>query len=249
MHCKRLRPPSAGARPAADQKQACADPRTGRPRAWRQGAERDDRTMNATVRIGISGWTYDRWRGTFFPPKLARRAQLRYAAGRFDSIEINGTFYGLLAPDDFAKFHDETPDDFVFAVKAPRFITHMLRARDLGTPLVELPRVRRAAARREAAARCCGSSPSATRSMPPPSRGFLARVAARHGPGRATSPRRHDDRPRKGRGPRSASTARCATPSRSAARRSRSAASSTCCASTTSRSSSPTPSTGRCCST
>ena len=87
------------------------------------------------IRIGISGWTYAPWRGPFFPAGLARKHHLRYAAERFASIEINGTFYGLLSPDDFAKFHDETPDDFVFAVKAPRFLTHLLRARDVGSAL------------------------------------------------------------------------------------------------------------------
>ena len=89
----------------------------------------------ARIRIGISGWTYDRWRGTFFPAALARRHHLRYAAEHFGSIEINGTFYGLMAPDDFARFHDETPDDFVFAIKGSRFITHMLRGRDVGTAM------------------------------------------------------------------------------------------------------------------
>lgn len=88
---------------------------------------------DARIRIGISGWTYARWRGTFYPHDVPTTRWLRYAAERFDSIEINGTFYGLLAPADFAKFFDETPDDFVFAVKAPRFLTHMLRARDPGT--------------------------------------------------------------------------------------------------------------------
>jgi uncharacterized protein YecE (DUF72 family) len=90
------------------------------------------RAVHGDVRIGISGWTYEGWRGRFFPPRLPHKDELRYAAGRFRSIEINGTFYGLLKPDDFARFHDETPEDFVFAVKAPRFLTHMLRARDLG---------------------------------------------------------------------------------------------------------------------
>ncbi len=134
-HCKRLRIASAAAAPSAGEKQAPADRRTRSAGIGVAAPPGHHRPMDATVRIGISGWTYDRWRGTFFPPRLARRGHLRYAAERFGSIEINGTFYGLLAPDAFAKFHDETPDDFVFAVKAPRFITHMLRARDLGAPL------------------------------------------------------------------------------------------------------------------
>ena len=88
--------------------------------------------LRGDVRIGVSGWSYEAWRGTFFPPRLPRARRLSYAAARFRTIEINGTFYGLLKPDDFAKFHDETPADFVFAVKAPRFLTHLLRVRALG---------------------------------------------------------------------------------------------------------------------
>lgn len=92
-------------------------------------------TEPGRVRIGISGWTYDRWRGTFYPQALAKSKHLAYASRQFDSIEINGTFYGLLSPDTFARFVDETPDDFVFAIKGSRFITHMLRARNLDTAL------------------------------------------------------------------------------------------------------------------
>ena len=87
------------------------------------------------VRIGISGWSYAGWRGRFYPAGLPHRKELWYAARQFSSVEINGTFYGLLKPDDFARFHDETPEDFVFAVKASRFITHMLRGRNMGAPL------------------------------------------------------------------------------------------------------------------
>jgi uncharacterized protein YecE (DUF72 family) len=87
------------------------------------------------VRIGISGWTYAPWRGAFYPKGLPQKSELAHASAVFRSIEINGTFYGLQTPSAFARWADETPDDFVFAVKAPRFITHMKRLRDASLPL------------------------------------------------------------------------------------------------------------------
>ncbi len=88
-----------------------------------------------TVRVGISGWTYAGWRGVFFPKGLKHKDELSYAAGIFPSIEVNGTFYSLQRPESFARWADETPEDFVFAVKGPRFITHTKRLRDVETPL------------------------------------------------------------------------------------------------------------------
>ncbi len=87
------------------------------------------------IRIGISGWSYPPWRGRFYPAGLPQRQELAYASQSFPSIEINGTFYGLQKPDAFARWAAETPDDFVFAVKAPRFITHMKRLREPRVPL------------------------------------------------------------------------------------------------------------------
>jgi len=87
------------------------------------------------VRIGISGWVYAPWRGVFYPSGLPQREELSYAARRFRSIEINGTFYRLQRPEHFARWRDQTPDDFVFAVKGPRYITHTLRLRDVEAPL------------------------------------------------------------------------------------------------------------------
>ncbi len=87
------------------------------------------------IRIGISGWRYKPWRGVFFPEKLPQRQELRYAAGEFDSIEINGTFYGLQNPASFARWADDTPEDFMFAVKGPRYISHIRRLRDVRVPL------------------------------------------------------------------------------------------------------------------
>jgi uncharacterized protein YecE (DUF72 family) len=83
------------------------------------------------VRIGISGWRYAGWRGVFYPTKLPQRSELGFAAKNFNSIEINGTHYSLQRPEYFAQWGAETPDDFVFAVKGSRFITHMKKLRDV----------------------------------------------------------------------------------------------------------------------
>jgi uncharacterized protein YecE (DUF72 family) len=90
---------------------------------------------SAQVRIGISGWTYKPWRGPFYPPKLPHHSELSYAADIFNSIEINGTFYSLQRPESFAKWFNAVPDDFVFAVKGPRFITHIKRLKEVRAPL------------------------------------------------------------------------------------------------------------------
>jgi uncharacterized protein YecE (DUF72 family) len=89
----------------------------------------------ADTRIGISGWRYGPWRGVFYPPDLPQRQELAFAARAFPTIEINGTFYSLQRPAYFAQWHDDTPDDFVFAVKGPRYITHMRRLKDVRLPL------------------------------------------------------------------------------------------------------------------
>jgi uncharacterized protein YecE (DUF72 family) len=88
------------------------------------------------IRIGIGGWTYQPWRGTFYPEKLPHRSELEYASRQVTSIEINGTFYGSQKPESFAKWHDETPDDFVFSLKAPRFATNRKVLADAG-PSIE----------------------------------------------------------------------------------------------------------------
>lgn len=91
--------------------------------------------MASDVRVGISGWTYKPWRGAFYPPGLPQDRELAYAASIFRSIEINGTFYSMQRPDSFAQWADDTPDDFVFAVKGSRYLTHMLKLRDVEAPL------------------------------------------------------------------------------------------------------------------
>lgn len=87
------------------------------------------------LRVGISGWTYAGWRGDFYPAGLQHRRELEYASRKVNSIEINGSFYSLQRPASYAKWVDETPDDFVFAIKGSRYISHMKRLRDVRLPL------------------------------------------------------------------------------------------------------------------
>ena len=87
------------------------------------------------IRVGISGWRYKGWRGVFYPPKLAQHRELAYAAQQFPSVEINGTFYSLQRPTCFRQWYAATPAGFVFAVKGPRFITHLKQLVDVETPL------------------------------------------------------------------------------------------------------------------
>jgi uncharacterized protein YecE (DUF72 family) len=74
------------------------------------------------IRIGVGGWTYEPWRGAFYPKALAQKDELEYLSRQLTSIEINGTYYGAQKPATFAKWRDATPEGFVFSVKAPRFI-------------------------------------------------------------------------------------------------------------------------------
>jgi uncharacterized protein YecE (DUF72 family) len=87
------------------------------------------------IRIGISGWRYKGWRGTFYPEKLAHRREIEVSAQNFTNIELNGSFYSLQRPQSFGQWHDETPDDFIFAVKGSRYLTHMLKLTKAETPL------------------------------------------------------------------------------------------------------------------
>lgn len=87
------------------------------------------------VLIGVSGWRYAPWRGRFYPKGLPQKDELAHLATIFPSVEINGTFYSLQLPDSFRQWFAATPDDFVFAVKGPRFLTHMKRLRDPVAPL------------------------------------------------------------------------------------------------------------------
>lgn len=78
----------------------------------------------ATIRVGVGGWTFPPWRGPFYPQGVAQKDELAFASRQLDTIEINGTYYGSQKPESFAKWRDETPDGFVFSVKAPRFATN-----------------------------------------------------------------------------------------------------------------------------
>jgi len=84
----------------------------------------------APVRVGIGGWNFEPWRKTFYPPGIAQSQELDYASRHVTSIEINSTFYRLQKPEVFAKWRDSTPPEFMFAIKAPRFI---VQRRDLAS--------------------------------------------------------------------------------------------------------------------
>ena len=80
--------------------------------------------MTGTIRVGIGGWTYEPWRGVFYPSDLTQKRELEFASHALTSIEINGTYYSTFKPDSWIKWRDETPDGFVFSVKASRFCTN-----------------------------------------------------------------------------------------------------------------------------
>lgn len=87
------------------------------------------------IRIGISGWRYAPWRNNFYPKGLRQKDELHFASRAVNSLEINGSFYGLQRPTSYAKWYADTPDDFIFSVKASRYITHIKRLRDIEQPL------------------------------------------------------------------------------------------------------------------
>lgn len=91
--------------------------------------------MAGACRVGISGWSYGGWRGDFYPAGLPHHAELRYAAERFSTIEVNGTFYATQRPSTYAKWAEAVPEGFLFALKGPRFITHLRRLREIEAPL------------------------------------------------------------------------------------------------------------------
>ena len=84
------------------------------------------------VRVGCSGWNYDDWRERLYPKGLAKTRWLSRYAERFDTVEVNSTFYRLASRDAVARWVEDTPDGFVFACKASRYLTHMKRLRDMG---------------------------------------------------------------------------------------------------------------------
>lgn len=82
------------------------------------------RKIRSAIHIGIGGWNYKPWRGEFYPEGLPHNRELEYASGKLGSIEINSTFYGSQKPASFSNWHAQTPENFIFAVKAPRFATN-----------------------------------------------------------------------------------------------------------------------------
>src|SRR5439155_15297972 len=88
-----------------------------------------------SIRIGVSGWRYPPWRGVFYPKGMPQRRELEYASRMLSSIELNGSFYSLQRPESYARWYAETPPDFLFTVKGPRYITHILRLRNAEKPL------------------------------------------------------------------------------------------------------------------
>lgn len=91
--------------------------------------------MAGKVPIGVSGWRYTPWRGHFYPPGLAQWRELQYAASVFPALELNGSFYSLQRPSSYALWAEHTPPGFVFALKGSRYITHMLKLRNVEAAL------------------------------------------------------------------------------------------------------------------
>lgn len=89
----------------------------------------------ARIRIGLSGWSYKEWGGDFYPAGMKPAEQLAFVAERFDTVEINRSFYSLLEPSVYRRWADTVPDGFLFAVKGSRFITHMKKLNDVQVPL------------------------------------------------------------------------------------------------------------------
>jgi uncharacterized protein YecE (DUF72 family) len=87
------------------------------------------------IRVGVGGWTYEPWRGTFYPPDLKHADELRYASSKLTTIEINGTFYRTQSPASFAKWRDETPDGFIFSVKGHRAVVNKKVLGEVGEAL------------------------------------------------------------------------------------------------------------------
>jgi uncharacterized protein YecE (DUF72 family) len=88
-----------------------------------------------TIRVGISGWSYPEWRGDFYPNDLAHARELEYVCSRFDTVEVNGTFYSLSRPSSFRTWSAAMPPGGIFSVKGSRYITHNKKLNDVAVPL------------------------------------------------------------------------------------------------------------------
>ncbi|HSI43134.1 MAG TPA: DUF72 domain-containing protein [Methylotenera sp.] len=91
--------------------------------------------MTAHIRIGISGWRYEPWRKVFYPADLAQKRELEFASRALPTIELNGSFYALQRPTSYQQWYEQTPEGFVFSIKATRYISHILRLRDIEKPM------------------------------------------------------------------------------------------------------------------
>lgn len=91
--------------------------------------------MAGQIFVGMSGWNFAGWRKGFYPKGLKQREELAFASRQVNSIEVNGTFYSLQKPESFTRWYEETPEDFVFALKAPRYVTHIRRLKEFEEPL------------------------------------------------------------------------------------------------------------------
>jgi uncharacterized protein YecE (DUF72 family) len=89
----------------------------------------------SNVEVGVSGWTYKGWRGNFYPTKLPHKKELEFASHQLPTIEINGTFYSLQKPSSYQQWYQSTPADFIFSVKANRYITHVKKLNDIEIPM------------------------------------------------------------------------------------------------------------------
>lgn len=87
------------------------------------------------IRVGISGWRYEPWREVFYPKGLVQNRELEFASRMVPTIELNGSFYSLQRPEFYAEWYQQTPDDFLFAVKGPKYLTHMRRLKEVEVPL------------------------------------------------------------------------------------------------------------------
>jgi uncharacterized protein YecE (DUF72 family) len=95
----------------------------------------EDSIIMKEIRIGISGWRYEPWRNDFYPKGLPQRRELEFASRQLNSIELNGSFYSLQTPSSYRKWHDSTPDDFVFSIKGTKYVTHERKLREVEKPL------------------------------------------------------------------------------------------------------------------
>jgi uncharacterized protein YecE (DUF72 family) len=196
------------------------------------------------IRIGVSGWTYRPWRGTFYPNGLPQKDELRHAASAFNSIEINGSFYGLQRPASFAAWDAATPEDFVFAIKGSRYLTHMLKLRNAEVPLANF--LASGPLRLgDKLGPILWQFPERFRFDPDRLEAFFE-LLPRTGREAAALADRHDSRMKYGVFAEANGVRTSATPSRSVTKASVTRRSSGCSRNTGLRSSAPTPSTGRC---